>query len=329
MINKNTINIIDSIYTDAKYSKRYGLDIFLTIGIVTVLVSIISYYSFLNRLQSLRKNWDQEKCNPVNLPFVHIINPDPNKTAGQQINDNIDECLKEGVKGMANNSLKDIFKKIDVFSDIKKYFDDFVKLIQSVFIWLLNTVIYLVNLILSIIQKSFLGFTHMFLKAKDIFDKIMGILVINFFVFLQFFNMAIAFFLNMASIAAALIMIPLSITVGILGFLSFITGLMAGIYTWIASLFPPWTLWAIFIATNLWFIFSTIMISFVSATVMLILMSIVTSGLVYIQNRARQYIVPTVTQVAPDARTRIAEMTPNRHIPLDEQIRQVTQESSI
>ena len=134
---------------------------------------------------------------------------------------------------------------------------------------------------------------------------------------------------NAASIATALIIIPLSITVGVLGVLSLITGSLAVFYTFIASL-EPFGMWAISLAGFQWTIFSSILISFLSATVMLIIMSIVTSALLYIQNGAKKYLVPTTTQVSPKTeRERINTMTPNKQIPLDEQIKQVTQESSI
>tara|TARA_B100000902_G_C27309209_1_gene917340 strand:+ start:866 stop:1885 length:1020 start_codon:yes stop_codon:yes gene_type:complete len=328
MLKKNFVPIIDRIYTDATFSTKYGVDIFLTIIIITVLLSIVIYFSVLNNLQKLRSNWDEEKCNPINFPFIHIINPDPNKTKTQQITDNINECLQEGVSGMANDSLTDIYKKFDLFADMKKYFDDFVIFIQKVFLWLFNTIIYLVNLLLSIIQKTFLGLTHIFLTAKDNFNKMLAIMVVNFFISLQFLNMAIAFILNFATIATVLIMVPLGVTCAILLALILIVAILGALFTGLSAI-PFVGLAFITPSGIMWGLLATLFIGLIAVIVLLILMGIIMGGLVHIQNRAKRFIAPTISHVRPKAKDyykTFKHMTPNnRNIPLDEQIKKSAQ----
>jgi len=291
MDKKKNINIIDTIYTDATYAARYGLDIFLTILIVGIILCLIGYFSMLNNLQSLRANWDTEKCKPANLPFVHIINPDPNLTAQEQINNNINECLKDGVKNMAMGSLNDIFDKFNVFHDLKTFFDDFVQLIQSIFLWLFNTIAYLINLLLSLLQKTFLGFTHIFLKIDDMFNKFLGIIVTNLFIFLQILNMGIAFILNFASIATIMIIIPLKITLVILTGIIVILGLVVFVLSFFAW-WPPIG----FVVGILSAILSLLLIAFVGTIIMLIIMTIITGALIHIQNTAQRFIAPSLKQ---------------------------------
>lgn len=311
MVIKN-IDIVDSIYTDTTYSARYGLDIFLTILIVAVLLSIIGYFSVLNNLQSLRSNWDKEKCNPINFPFIHIINPDPNKTPGQQINDNINECLKDGVKGLASDSLKDIYKKFDIFEDLKKYFDEFAEFIQKVFLWLINTIVYLVNLLLSVLQKLFLGFVHMFLKAKDSFDKILGIMVINFFVFIQAFNVSIAFFLNLATMATVSIMVPLGITLAVLILLLIIVIVIAYILSAL-GLIPIVGIGFLIASGIFWLIVGSLLVGIVACIALMILTAIIMGGLIKIQNTAKRFLTPTITTNTPNVQSN-PYYTPNNNL---------------
>lgn len=291
MDKKKNINIIDSIYTDATYAARYGLDIFLTILIVGIILCLIGYFSMLNNLQSLRANWDTEKCKPANLPFVHIINPDPNLTAQEQINNNINECLKDGVKNMAMGSLNDIFDKFNVFHDLKTFFDDFVQLIQSIFLWLFNTIAYLINLLLSLLQKTFLGFTHIFLKIDDMFNKFLGIIVTNLFIFLQILNMGIAFILNFASIATIMIMIPLKITAAILTGMIVILGLLI----LVLSIFAWWPPIGVVVGI-LSAILALLLLAFIGTLIMIIIMTIITGALIHIQNTAQRFIAPSLKQ---------------------------------
>jgi len=302
MDKKKNINIIDTIYTDATYAARYGLDIFLTILIVGIILCLIGYFSMLNNLQSLRANWDTEKCKPTNLPFVHIINPDPNLTAQEQINNNINECLKDGVKNMAMGSLNDIFDKFNVFHDLKTFFDDFVQLIQSIFLWLFNTIAYLMNLLLSLLQKTFLGFTHIFLKIDDMFNKFLGIIVTNLFIFIQILNMGIAFILNFASIATIMIIIPLKITLVILLGMIVILGLLILILSFLESAFLA-SLFLAFLAPPIGLaigilsvILALLLIAFIGTIIMLIIMTIIAGALIHIQNTAQRFIAPSLKQ---------------------------------
>jgi len=190
------INIIDNIYTDATFNNRYGLDIFLTILIVVVMLCFIGYWIILNNLQSIRTNWASEKCNPMYMPFVHIINPDPTLTADQQISENANQCLKDSANNLAGGSLKDIYAKLGGINDIINDFHKFINFMNVLFLWLFNIIAYGINYLLSALQKTFLGVTHIFLKVESMFNKFIGVLLTNFFIFIQLFNMAIAFILN-------------------------------------------------------------------------------------------------------------------------------------
>lgn len=289
MDKKKNINIIDTLYTNATYSSRYGLDIFLSIIIVGVLLCLIIYFSVLNNLQSLRANWDTEKCNPINLPFIHIINPDPNLTPEQQITKNINECLTDGVNDMASNSLNDIYSKLNIFNDLKTYFDDFVTFIQGLFKWLFSTITYLISLLISILQKTFLGITYIFLKIDDMFNKFLGIITANFFIFIQLLNMGIAFILNFASIATIMIMIPLHITLYILLGSALALSLLIIAVAWI-----PFFGWAL--AGLLSLILLGVILAIVSTTVMIIILTIIMSALIQIQNTAKRFIAPSLKQ---------------------------------
>ena len=86
---------INKIYNKVSYFQRNGLDVFLTIIIIICMIAAIVYFTLLNNLQKIRANWEIERCNPIYMPFVSIINPDPNKTPDQQVSDNINNCISK------------------------------------------------------------------------------------------------------------------------------------------------------------------------------------------------------------------------------------------
>lgn len=318
MDNKN-INIINEIYTKATYSSRYGLDIFITIIILLIICGFIGYFVILNNLQSMRANWDKEKCKPYNLPFVNIINPDPNLTAQEQITKNIDECLKDGINDIASGSMNDIYSRFFNFHDIKSEFDSFSSFFQSIFIWLNNTIAYGINMILSILQKTFLGVTHIFLKVDALFNRFMGVLLTNFFAFIQMFNMAIAFILNFASILNIMILIPLSITVNILT--AIVTALT------ILVLFFNSIPFGFIVAGILTLILIPLTIALVATIVLMIIVTTIMGGLISIQNTAQRFISPSLSIANKKP---LSSQFSNRDKPpgIDNQIKKWLQEQS-
>lgn len=290
MDNKKRINIIDTLYTNANYSTKYGLDIFLTIVIVIVSLVIIGYFSILNNLQSLRLNWNEEQCKPKNLPFVHIINPDPNKSSSEQITDNIKYCAKKSIKNVTNKGLQDIYNKFNIFLNIKIYIDDFILFFSEVFKWFFNMIVYIVRLLISTLQKTFIGVFHIILKLEVMFNKMLGIILVNLYIFILIFNMAMAFILNFASMATIMIIIPLGITIGILTSLV-ISFHIAGWALISNSFWMPWlaVLGYILLATSMAFL-----ISLIATIVILVIMGIVMIGLLHIQASAKRFIAPSL-----------------------------------
>ena len=291
----NGIDIIDLIYTDATYSAKYGLDIFITIVIVVTCLALIGYFSMLNNLHKLRANWNEERCKPGNLPFVHIINPDPNRTASEQISDNINLCSKEAIKGIASDSLNDIFDQFDLFSGLKKYIDEFIFFFQRVFKWLFSLIAYVINLLISILQRTFLGLVHIFLKLQDMFNKAIGIIVTNLFILIQAFNMGMAMIMNFASIATLMIMIPLTITIAILTAIILVLTIIATILIMLAWI--PFGIGAALAAIGyiIMGVVATLTITLIATLVVYIIMVLVCAALISIQNSAKRFIEPSLS----------------------------------
>ena len=294
------INIIDTLYTEATYNSRYGLDILITIIIVFTLLLIFGYFSVMNNLKSLKANWDNEKCNPINFPFVPLINRDPNKTPQEQINDNMNECIENGVNDISTGVTNNIYKSLGIFSFLQDLFQKFVTFIQKIFIWLKNTIIYLINTILTTIQKTHLGVIQIFLAAKTILDRLLAILVVKFFIFIQFLNIGMAFMLNFGTIATITIMVPLGITIALLAVLILIFSLLGMVFAKIGGIFaaswilaaaaPPW-----FAASIVKFtIMGTLISTLVSTIVLFIIMGTVMAGFMYIESHANKFIAPSL-----------------------------------
>lgn len=299
---KKNIKIIDNLYSDATYNTRYGLDVLITIIIVVTLLLLTAYILIINNLKSLKANWDREKCNPINFPFVHLINRDPNKSPGQQIQDNITECIQNSVKDYTQNITGNIYTNFDILNVLQMWFNKFSILFQKIIIWLLNIIVLLINTLLSILQKSYLGIVHIFIAGQDFFNRLLALLATKFFIFIIFLNITMGFVLNFATIAAITIMIPLGLTIILLSLLIFIIATAGKIALSLAlvKLTNPFTAlfsWPFFITAGIKKItVGSLVTTLVSILVLYIIMGLVILGLYQIQRSANKFITPSLKE---------------------------------
>ena len=298
-IEKN-IKIIDNLYSSATYNSRYGLDVLITIIIVVSLLLLTAYILIINNLKSLKANWENEKCNPINFPFVHMINRDPNKTPAQQIQDNINECIESSVKNLTENVTGDIYTNFDILNVLQMWFNNFMFLIQKIIIWLLNIIVFLINTLLSVLQKSYLGMVHIFIAGQDFFNRLLALVATKFFMFIVVLNITMGFVLNFATIAAITIMIPLGITIAALSLLILLVAKAGKIalaigFAKLSNIFTaPFSIPFFTVAGFKKATLVSLIITLVSTVVLFIIMGTVILGLYQIQRSANKFIAPSL-----------------------------------
>lgn len=296
MDDKKNIVTINNIYKDATFSSKYGLDIFLTIIIILITLTIIGYMHIMNNLQSLRSNWEQNRCNPLYFPFVHIINPDPNKTPEEQIKDNMDMCLNSSIKNMASGTLDDMYFNFNLFNDLQVAFKNFLGLTQKLFSWLFSIIAYIVNFILSSLQKSFLAITHIFLKLEDTINKFMGVLATQFFMVLSSFVISMSVVLNFATIATLTIIIPVTSSITLVAILTNVFLVLFFIFLSIAIAIG-WFITRMWKMAKLFGLLALLAIFILIASIIiLVIMVFVLAALFYIQNSVQRFVGPTLNR---------------------------------
>lgn len=270
---------IENIYDNAGYFKRYGLDVWLTIIIIIVMMGIFLYFHTLNNLKVIRANWDTEQCNPLYFPYVPLINPDPNKTPGKQIADHFEKCTTDGIKDITSNQISNIFSKFNVFHDIHHEFGSFSGMFSTLIKTLITLLVEFISKILDIIQKILIGFTRYAQTIKDLFNKFLGFIVTNFYILLEVINIGIGIVLNFATIMTVTVVTPLLIT---------LTGeLIAALTMYLIGLALSWLAWLgipeIFFAAAAAFTLTAV------GTAILLTLALFFGGLlIEIQNKARQ-----------------------------------------
>ena len=124
---KNHINtIIDTKYKSkpTSFNALYGGDFMLGIAIVFIFTILIMYYYIKNQLPKLKADWSNKRCNPLYMPFAHLVKPDKTKTDYEIISHNFGQCIHDVLYNIADDALAPLYytKKL-ASNNIKKLYN--------------------------------------------------------------------------------------------------------------------------------------------------------------------------------------------------------------
>ena len=141
--NENLVDKINTYFDNTKYSELYSNDIWFTIIIFLVVVFIALYFFITSTIKSYKTSWQQNKCNPIFMPFASVINSEESKGSElDYIINNFNECLNTLNAELAQEAKKPID---NISSSVEGIFGG----IHEAFIEVQNFVIYLYNLLLE------------------------------------------------------------------------------------------------------------------------------------------------------------------------------------
>lgn len=207
--NNDYFKNIDKIYNKVSYFQRNGLDVFITIIIILFMISAIVYFTLLNNLQKIRANWEIERCNPIYMPFVSIINPDPNKTPDQQVSDNINNCISNGIKDSTASATKSFYDRLELFTELKNNFFNSMSFISTLFKALFQAIQTIIAKFLEFLNKIIFGITNLFITMRSIVYQIIGVMAVQIYIFEELFFIAAAWMLNVVTFTAVTTIPPL------------------------------------------------------------------------------------------------------------------------
>jgi hypothetical protein len=96
---------INSLYKNRGYLDRYGGDICISIALIIATLSITSYSSYQSIMVKVKSNWNENRCNPIYMPFAGIIMPQPNTSTMNTTVDNFSYCIKQDVSAVFSIAL--------------------------------------------------------------------------------------------------------------------------------------------------------------------------------------------------------------------------------
>lgn len=186
MATKSKINIdkkISDYFENASYDELYSNDIWFTIIAFLIVFCIALYFYIKSSLQAYRNSWQDNKCNPLLMPFASVINSDKVRDNNEleYIVNNFNECLNTLTEEVATSSTKPI-------NSILTYIGNFFTILFTIFIgikgfieYLLRLIMYFYSLIENSLQTMFLHIRMFFMNINDFLGKIISMFVVIYY----------------------------------------------------------------------------------------------------------------------------------------------------
>lgn len=215
------------LYEHTNFFKVYGSDFWITIIFIIVSILLITFIYISNHFNKIKLNWDEERCNPLYLPFAGFINPQENKTNAEYTSENFDFCTKKVMKVAEDRAMSPIYSLTDELNS----FVDVIKNSWNSVLGVLNIIktklMQLSNIVLSKLISVLTPIQYMFIKLKDTIAKMIGTLVASIYTFYTLYKVIKLYILNIIQIIITEILVST-----LLALLATIGVLIAFIITW-------------------------------------------------------------------------------------------------
>lgn len=232
------------------FDSYYGS--FLQLSFITIVfVVVIVYCSLMSRAELIKKDWDNQRCNPTVMPFAGLIN----KPDGMSVNDftkkNYADCAKtiqNGTTTMSTNPLNFIMGSLTtLMEEVKKSVNDskgMVGNVSSSFGTAGDEIAERIKIIIVPIQQFILG-------LKDLISKTQATITASLYTFM-------GAFMTMKTLVGAIVELAIKI-------LSIMVGVIVAL--WIAAVFFPFSAIAAGTMTALFVVITTTLITVIALMV--------------------------------------------------------------
>ena len=91
---------MDKLYSNRGYFEMYGGDVCIALAIGAGCFVVSSYASYQALLLQVKNNWNENKCNPIFMPFAGVIMPQPGMSTIDNTFQNFSYCVKQDVSAV-------------------------------------------------------------------------------------------------------------------------------------------------------------------------------------------------------------------------------------
>ncbi len=175
------ISKFNHLYSKEGFFQKYGVELIISSLIIFVFFIATSYFYTLSHIRSLRKDWPQNKCNPIYIPFAGLIIDDPHKSKLETTSENFNFCVNNILSSIISISLEPIYYFVKLLIEAWKEIITAIQNIRAMFNKIRNSA----NNVTQDVMNRGLNITtpiiHNTIIARDTLNKTNGVMAAGLF----------------------------------------------------------------------------------------------------------------------------------------------------
>ena len=170
-----TASNLKKILSNNNYFDNYGDSIIATVVIICIVIYII-INNFVNQQKEIiKKDWDKNRCNPMYIPFSGKIHKGENQTEKEATSENLEYCLGNITKNVANNAFKPVNMVTESVGKIFASFFEALNSLRNMFDYVRTKIGKILATIMLKIMIIVLPLQRVIMSINDIFQKSGGL----------------------------------------------------------------------------------------------------------------------------------------------------------
>jgi hypothetical protein len=216
---------ITKLYNHKSYIETYGGDVLITFILFLITFGITSYNTYQSLLLQIRTNWNENKCNPIYMPFAGIIMPQPGVSAMDTTIDNFSYCIKQDVSMVFSVAMLPLEFGMFIIIDFIDVIMETILAFMNLMKWLRDQIGGIAATIYNQIMYFIIPLVEISIHVRDALAKINGVAITSLYLTMNVYNTTVSGVLNIMNILTDLLIALISIIVAMIvfAFILFIT----------------------------------------------------------------------------------------------------------
>lgn len=212
---------LNRVYNVKGYMDKYGLDVWLTILLILIFFLVITYFSIKNKLEPIRADWINQKCNPAVLPFAGLINAPKGMSAIEFTAQNFSGCIQQILVYVSDSFMAPIYYTMMVLNGLYRDLIIAMGAVRAFFDKIRTTMASVTKELMGRLLNLTIPLMSLQVKMRTVFSQVIGALTGTFYVILGSFETMKSLFMNIFNLLVG-ILIMLAIAIVALFVLSYV-----------------------------------------------------------------------------------------------------------
>lgn len=164
------------------YLNKHGLDILLTIIIISIYLYGILRQSITAKIQPIKDDWVNQRCKPHIIPIAGMINTPDNESAFTSTKTNFEYCMQNILKSITSTALQPLTYSMTLMNSVLDEISDAINSMRELFDSIRTEIANISNEIYTRILNAVIPIQTIFLILNDMLSKVIGTLTTTLYV---------------------------------------------------------------------------------------------------------------------------------------------------